>query len=76
MSNEGFPHKRWGEQLVLCRFTSQTFTSVYCQGDPHLCNLDDLHFLVLDEADRMVEYGHYRELGHILDRVNGVRCVS
>ncbi|XP_064388325.1 ATP-dependent RNA helicase DDX24-like [Halichondria panicea] len=42
-------------------------------GDPHLCNHDDLRFLVLDEADRMVEYGHYRELGNILDRLNGAR---
>ena len=36
-----------------------------------MCCLDDLRYLVLDEADRMVEFGHYQELGRILDRVKG-----
>ena len=38
-----------------------------------MCRLDNLQFLVLDEADRMVEFGHYQELGNILDRVNGAK---
>lgn len=42
------------------------------EGHRHLTSLNGLRFLVLDEADRMIEYGHYRELSLILDRVNGV----
>ncbi|GFR48029.1 hypothetical protein Agub_g9861, partial [Astrephomene gubernaculifera] len=33
----------------------------------HLANLTSLSFLVLDEADRMVAQGHYKELSNILD---------
>merc|ERR1719274_274092 len=29
----------------------------------------DLEFLVVDEADRMVEYGHFAELTYIFERV-------
>ena len=42
------------------------------QGCGHLTSLNGLRFLVLDEADRMIEYGHFRELALILDRVNGM----
>lgn len=37
------------------------------KSEPHLTNTDALHFLVLDEADRMVEKGHFEELNSILD---------
>ena len=43
------------------------------QGDPHLCFLDDMRFLVLDEADRMVEFGHYQEVRSIMDCLNGTK---
>ena len=43
------------------------------QGHPHLTGLDAVRFLVLDEADRMVEFGHYQELSWILERINGAR---
>ena len=28
---------------------------------------------MLDEADRMVEFGHYQEVGSIMDRLNGAK---
>ncbi|GJJ07838.1 hypothetical protein Clacol_002043 [Clathrus columnatus] len=38
-----------------------------CQEDPWLApQLRSLQFLVLDEADRMIETGHFQELDHIL----------
>lgn len=43
------------------------------QGNPHLNSLESLKFLVLDEADRMIEFGHFRELRNIMDRVNGAQ---
>ena len=39
------------------------------QGDTGLSNLSTLSFFVLDEADRMVEQGHFQELSYIIDRV-------
>ena len=39
------------------------------KGDPHLSKVADLPFLVIDEADRMVEQGHFAELANILDRL-------
>ncbi|KAG7582238.1 Helicase superfamily 1/2 ATP-binding domain [Arabidopsis suecica] len=36
-------------------------------GEKHLVELHSLSFFVLDEADRMVESGHFRELQSIID---------
>lgn len=36
------------------------------QNDKYLDALKNLKFLVLDEADRMVEGGHFQELDQIL----------
>lgn len=36
-------------------------------GDIHLVELHSLSFFVLDEADRMIENGHFRELQSIID---------
>ncbi|CAH1253625.1 DDX24 [Branchiostoma lanceolatum] len=41
------------------------------QGHPHLSDLNQLQCLVIDEADRMVERGHFAELGTLLDKING-----
>ncbi|KAI8501561.1 ATP-dependent RNA helicase ddx24 [Branchiostoma belcheri] len=41
------------------------------QGHPHLSDVNQLQCLVIDEADRMVEKGHFAELGNLLDKVNG-----
>ncbi|OCT68270.1 DEAD-box helicase 24 L homeolog isoform X2 [Xenopus laevis] len=39
---------------------------------PHLCNLRRLRCLVIDEADRMVEKGHYAELSQLLELLSEV----
>ena len=63
------PGRLWklmSEVLVITSLLSSRYDvmmmqcSRCCQGDSHLCSLDHLRFLVLDEADRMVEYGHYQ----------------
>lgn len=36
----------------------------------HLTDTSGLRFLVIDEADRMAEKGHFQELMHILDRLS------
>ncbi|KAF9673631.1 hypothetical protein SADUNF_Sadunf10G0044200 [Salix dunnii] len=36
-------------------------------GEKHLVELHSLSFFVLDEADRMIENGHFRELQSIID---------
>ena len=39
------------------------------QNEGKALNLDHLRFLVIDEADRMVEMGHFKEVDNILDRI-------
>ena len=39
----------------------------------HLNKLETLKYLVIDEADRMLEHGHFKELNHILDMINRVQ---
>jgi len=39
-------------------------------GDPHLSTVASIRYLVIDEADRMVEKGHFQELANILNLVN------
>jgi ATP-dependent RNA helicase DDX24/MAK5 len=46
------------------------------EGHPHLTSLDSVRYLVLDEADRMIEFGHYQELAWILERINGAKGVE
>ncbi|XP_071398344.1 ATP-dependent RNA helicase DDX24 [Centroberyx affinis] len=41
---------------------------------PHLLNLRQLKCLVIDEADRMVERGHFAELESLLEMLNTVQC--
>lgn len=49
------------------------------EGQEHVCNLQGVRFLVIDEADRMVQQGHYAELSAIISeleastRVDGVQ---
>ena len=45
--------------------------SAVLQGNPHLCEVEGVRFLVLDEADRMVERAHYQDLWSIMDRLKG-----
>nr|CAH7726720.1 unnamed protein product [Callosobruchus chinensis] len=39
-------------------------------GNPHLSKINDVRFLAIDEADRMLESGHFQELQDILERIN------
>lgn len=41
-------------------------------GDEHLNKLSSIKFLVLDECDRMLEFGHFKEVNEILHIVNQV----
>ena len=36
---------------------------------PYLANLHEIDYLVLDEADKMVELGHFKELDLILSKI-------
>lgn len=40
------------------------------EGNAHLSQIDDVRFLAIDETDRMIERGHFRELHDILERLN------
>uniref|UniRef100_A0A803L3Q1 ATP-dependent RNA helicase n=1 Tax=Chenopodium quinoa TaxID=63459 RepID=A0A803L3Q1_CHEQI len=40
-------------------------------GEKHLAELHSLSFFVLDEADRMIENGHFQELQSIIDMLPG-----
>jgi ATP-dependent RNA helicase DDX24/MAK5 len=46
------------------------------EGHAHVSNLGGLQFLVIDEADRMVQQGHYAELSSILDTIPGARAAQ
>lgn len=40
------------------------------KGNEYLSKLNKIRFLVIDEADRMIEKQHYNELERILELVN------
>ncbi|XP_028398724.1 ATP-dependent RNA helicase DDX24-like [Dendronephthya gigantea] len=40
------------------------------QGQQHLSNVSNLQSLVIDEADRMIQEGHYQELSFLMDKIN------
>ena len=44
--------------------------------NPHLSSFTMLQFLILDEADRMVEHGHFNELALILERISSEKPSS
>lgn len=39
------------------------------EGQEHVCNLQGVQFLVIDEADRMVQQGHFAELSAIISQL-------
>ncbi|KAG8175689.1 hypothetical protein JTE90_011576 [Oedothorax gibbosus] len=41
------------------------------EGESHISQLSSVRYLVIDEADRMVEKGHFAELTQILSLANG-----
>ena len=44
--------------------------NIHLQGQPHLAKVEFVRNLVIDEADRMVEKGHFQELTKLLDMIN------
>lgn len=50
--------------------TPGRFWELLQQENPHLSKIDDISFLVIDETDRMVEKGHFKELKLLLNRLN------
>ncbi|KAF5307170.1 hypothetical protein FQR65_LT00686 [Abscondita terminalis] len=40
------------------------------EGNSHLSQVDSIKFLAIDETDRMLEKGHFRELHELLERIN------
>eukprot|EP00795_Rhopilema_esculentum_P000031 gene31-9633_t len=44
--------------------------SIIKDGDPHLQKVDQIKFLVIDEVDRMLEFGHFKEATEILRRLS------
>ncbi|XP_066244892.1 ATP-dependent RNA helicase DDX24 [Euwallacea similis] len=40
------------------------------QGNEHLSQINNIKFLAIDETDRMLERGHFKELQDLLDRIN------
>lgn len=46
--------------------TPGRFWEVFSENNDHIQTLRQIKFLVLDEADRMLETGHFEELDNIL----------
>lgn len=46
------------------------FELLFFQNEPYLSNIDEVLCLVVDEADRMVEKGHFEELTKLLELIN------
>ncbi|XP_065342655.1 ATP-dependent RNA helicase DDX24 [Cloeon dipterum] len=44
------------------------------EGNPFLQQVDRLTCLVIDEADRMMERGHFQELGDLIERLELSKC--
>jgi len=40
------------------------------QGDEHLNKVEQVRYVVVDEADRMVEKGHFQELSELFQLIN------
>ncbi|KAL6441322.1 hypothetical protein ACFW04_003521 [Cataglyphis niger] len=40
------------------------------EGNPHLNQIDSVRYLAIDEADRMMEKGHFQELHDLLEKMN------
>ncbi|VDI78144.1 ATP-dependent RNA helicase DDX24/MAK5 [Mytilus galloprovincialis] len=59
--------KRRPEILVA---TPGRLWELFQMGDPYLVNIDQIHSLVIDEADRMVEKGHFEELEKLCQHIN------
>ncbi len=59
-----------GEPQIIVA-TPGRFWELIGEGSEYLSDLSSLEYLVVDEADRMVEEGHYKELENIFLRIIG-----
>ena len=50
--------------------TPGRFWELLEEETPQLMNIHELPFLVIDEADRMIEKGHFQELSSLLNHIN------
>jgi ATP-dependent RNA helicase DDX24/MAK5 len=62
------PGRLWDimEEVCACQFSFFFFCQLALQDDSLSSEINNLSFLVLDEADRMIESGHFAELENIL----------
>ena len=58
------------EVLLIKQRISREGCFYFGQGEQHLSNINSLQSLVIDEADRMIQEGHYQELSYLMDKVN------
>jgi len=48
-----------------------SFNGILClQGDEHLSKVTQVRYVVVDEADRMIEKGHFQELSELFQLIN------
>ncbi|ESO00088.1 hypothetical protein HELRODRAFT_83529 [Helobdella robusta] len=64
--------KKFSPQIVVA--TPGRFWELVQQKCPHLSHVKDLRFLVIDEADRMIEKNHFEELEKIMNYINLNLC--
>lgn len=64
------PGRLWDLMNHFPVFISFYFLSML-QTNVYLRDASDLQFLILDEADRMIDYGHFQELQFILAALSG-----
>lgn len=50
----------------MARYTLHGLNLYFCQDDELATDIKHLKFLILDEADRMIETGHFAELDNII----------
>jgi len=48
----------------------ETLFCLYSQGDEHLSKVTQVRYVVVDEADRMIEKGHFQELSELFQLIN------
>lgn len=57
--------------MVINRLCKLFFKAIiFFKDEEHLSDLTDLRVLAIDEIDRMVQRGHFKELDHIVHRIH------
>lgn len=62
--------KKFHTNISLNQLLSSTPCFTLFWKDPYLSRIDEVDSLVIDEADRMIEKGHFEELTQILNYIN------